>query len=59
EYAQALALLAHSASPPMVIGVYGDWGGQPCRARITGPRTVLEFETVHGRPVQVRLTPAT
>ncbi|MFI7110259.1 P-loop NTPase fold protein [Nonomuraea sp. NPDC050227] len=26
EYAQALALLAHSASPPMVIGVYGDWG---------------------------------
>ncbi|MGW0806624.1 P-loop NTPase fold protein [Nonomuraea sp. NPDC002799] len=26
EYAEALALLADSATPPMVIGVFGEWG---------------------------------
>ncbi|MFG1704822.1 P-loop NTPase fold protein [Nonomuraea sp. M3C6] len=26
EYAEALALLANSATPPMVIGVFGEWG---------------------------------
>lgn len=37
----------------------GRWradGDQPCRVRVTGARTVVEFETVHGRPVQARLT---
>ncbi|MFC4120777.1 chondroitinase family polysaccharide lyase [Nonomuraea zeae] len=29
---------------------------QPCRVRVTGSRTVVEFETVHGQPVQVRLS---
>ncbi|WP_327084942.1 chondroitinase family polysaccharide lyase [Nonomuraea sp. NBC_01738] len=38
----------------------GRWraaGEQPCRVRVTGRRTVVEFETVDGRPTQVRLTP--
>ncbi|MGW2156303.1 polysaccharide lyase beta-sandwich domain-containing protein [Nonomuraea sp. NPDC001699] len=46
----------------MRVTLDGRWrvdAGLPCRARITGPRTVLEFETVHGQPVQVRLEPAT
>ncbi|WP_214316799.1 chondroitinase family polysaccharide lyase [Nonomuraea sediminis] len=37
----------------------GRWradGSQPCAVRVSGRRTVVEFETVHGRPVQVRLT---
>ncbi|MFI6603344.1 chondroitinase family polysaccharide lyase [Nonomuraea sp. NPDC050536] len=37
----------------------GRWradGSQPCAVRVSGSRTVVEFETVHGRPVQVRLT---
>ncbi|MFI7106299.1 chondroitinase family polysaccharide lyase [Nonomuraea sp. NPDC050227] len=55
-------LAAPSHPHRMRVTLDGRWradAGQPCRARITGPRTVLEFETVHGRPVQVRLTPAT
>ncbi|MFI6290553.1 chondroitinase family polysaccharide lyase [Nonomuraea sp. NPDC050790] len=39
----------------------GRWrasGEQPCRVRPAGTRTVVEFETVHGRPLQARLEPA-
>ncbi|MGP3948111.1 chondroitinase family polysaccharide lyase [Streptomyces sp. 7N604] len=40
----------------------GHWraagAGEPCRTRRQGRATVVEFETVDGRPVQARLLPA-
>ncbi|MFI6503308.1 chondroitinase family polysaccharide lyase [Nonomuraea typhae] len=40
------------------VALAGRWradGIQPCRVRATGARTVVEFKTVHGLPIQVRL----
>ncbi|WP_326823811.1 chondroitinase family polysaccharide lyase [Streptosporangium sp. NBC_01756] len=42
----------------MRVTLQGRWradGDQPCKARVRGETTVVEFETVDGRPVQVRL----
>ncbi|MFI6538725.1 chondroitinase family polysaccharide lyase [Nonomuraea sp. NPDC050547] len=52
-----------SASHPHLlrVTVAGRWRAdddQPCTARAHGDRTIITFETVDGRPLQVRLTPA-
>ncbi|WP_176993175.1 chondroitinase family polysaccharide lyase [Nonomuraea jiangxiensis] len=51
--------LAEPSHPHLLrVTLEGRWRaeeGQPCRARVTGSRTVVEFETVHGRPLQARL----
>lgn len=42
----------------MRVTLQGRWradGDQPCKTRVRGETTVVEFETVDGRPVQVRL----
>lgn len=48
-------LAAPSRPHRLRVTLEGRWHadpGQPCRARITGTRTLVEVETVHGRPVQ-------
>jgi chondroitin-sulfate-ABC endolyase/exolyase len=38
------------------VTLQGRWRAEgPCRVRVDGERTVVEFETVHGLPVQARL----
>ncbi|MER6951239.1 chondroitinase family polysaccharide lyase [Nonomuraea sp. NPDC000554] len=53
--------LADPSHPHLLrVTLDGRWqadGEQPCRVRVTGSRTVVEFETVDGRPVQARLRP--